>query len=168
MQTVRLVLTKSRQRLRVSKNIGSTRWKTNCFNWWIWWWAQNLNQIPSAIIDRIEILRDGASAVYGSDAIAGVVNIITRKDFDGMDISVTSGSTEVGGGDYTRANITGGVSNSKGNIYYTFQHYDRRPQYYNEIPMRPLVTMITSARSVIQVLRLLLVSLSIQDVLKRT
>ena len=96
--------------------------------------AQNLNQIPSAIIDRIEILRDGASAVYGSDAIAGVVNIITRKDFDGMDISVTSGSTEVGGGDYTRANITGGVSNSKGNIYYTFQHYDRRPQYYNEIP----------------------------------
>ena len=96
--------------------------------------AQNLNQIPSAIIDRIEILRDGASAVYGSDAIAGVVNIITRKDFDGMDISITSGSTEVGGGDYTRANITGGVSNSKGNIYYTFQHYDRRPQYYNEIP----------------------------------
>ena len=51
-----------------------------------------------------------------------------------MDISVTSGSTEVGGGDYTRANITGGVSNAKGNIYYTFQHYDRRPQYYNEIP----------------------------------
>ena len=96
--------------------------------------AQNLNQIPSAIIDRIEILRDGASAVYGSDAIAGVVNIITRKDFDGMDVSITSGSTEVGGGDYTRANVTGGVSNSKGNIYYTFQHYDRRPQYYNEIP----------------------------------
>tara|TARA_X000000368_G_scaffold341790_1_gene280239 strand:- start:1730 stop:4414 length:2685 start_codon:yes stop_codon:yes gene_type:complete len=96
--------------------------------------AQNLNQIPSAIIDRIEILRDGASAVYGSDAIAGVVNIITRKDFDGMDFSVTSGSTDVGGGDYTRANITGGVSNANGNIYYTFQHYDRRPQYYNEIP----------------------------------
>ena len=41
--------------------------------------AQNLNQIPTAIVDRIEILRDGASAIYGSDAIAGVVNIITRR-----------------------------------------------------------------------------------------
>ena len=94
--------------------------------------AQNLNQIPTAIIERIEILRDGASAVYGSDAIAGVINVITRKDFDGLDFSVTSGATEVGGGDYTRASLTSGVSNSKGNIFFTFQHYDRRPQYWNE------------------------------------
>ena len=94
--------------------------------------AQNLNQIPTAIVDRIEILRDGASAIYGSDAIAGVVNIITRRDFDGMEISVTAGRPDAGA-EYTRANITGGLSNSRGNIYYTLQHYDRRPQYYNQI-----------------------------------
>ena len=46
--------------------------------------AQNLNQIPTSIVERVEILRDGASAIYGSDAIAGVINIITRKDFDGV------------------------------------------------------------------------------------
>ena len=53
--------------------------------------AQNLNQIPTSIVERVEILRDGASAIYGSDAIAGVINIITRKDFDGMELSLTSG-----------------------------------------------------------------------------
>jgi iron complex outermembrane receptor protein len=46
----------------------------------------DLNVIPTAIVDRIEVLRDGASTVYGSDAIAGVVNIITKKDFEGLDI----------------------------------------------------------------------------------
>jgi outer membrane receptor protein involved in Fe transport len=94
--------------------------------------AQNLNQIPASIVERVEILRDGASAIYGSDAIAGVVNIITRKDFDGLNFSVTSGTPQ-DGADYTQANITGGVSNAKGNIFFTLQHYDRRPQYYRDI-----------------------------------
>ena len=44
----------------------------------------DLNNIPSAIIERIEVLKDGASSVYGSDAVAGVVNIITRKDYEGV------------------------------------------------------------------------------------
>ena len=49
------------------------------------------NTIPTAIIERIEILKDGASAVYGSDAIGGVVNIITRKDYEGVGLSYHSG-----------------------------------------------------------------------------
>jgi len=49
--------------------------------------SQDLNQIPLAAIERIEILSDGASAVYGSDAIGGVVNVITRKNFNGMQIT---------------------------------------------------------------------------------
>ena len=89
--------------------------------------AQNLNQIPTSIVERVEILRDGASAIYGSDAIAGVINIITRKDFDGMELSLTSGRP-IAGAEYVRANLTGGISNSRGNMYYTIQHYGRQPQ----------------------------------------
>ena len=46
--------------------------------------SANINMLPTAAIERVEILADGASAVYGSDAIGGVVNIITKKDFDGL------------------------------------------------------------------------------------
>jgi len=94
--------------------------------------AANLNQIPLAIVDRIDILRDGASAIYGSDAIGGVVNIITRKDFDGMELSITSGKPSTKGADYTAATITGGASNSKGNVFFTIQHYDQRPMYWRD------------------------------------
>ncbi len=61
--------------------------------------AVNVNSIPLAAIDRIEVLKDGASGVYGSDAIAGVVNFILTKDFQGIDLSLTSGRpTRSGGG----------------------------------------------------------------------
>jgi outer membrane receptor for ferrienterochelin and colicin len=49
--------------------------------------AADTSRIPMAIVERIEILREGASAVYGSDAVAGVINIITKKDFNGLSFS---------------------------------------------------------------------------------
>jgi iron complex outermembrane receptor protein len=52
----------------------------------------DLNTIPANVIERIEILQDGASAIYGSDAIGGVINIITRKTFDGMQVDAQAGS----------------------------------------------------------------------------
>jgi iron complex outermembrane receptor protein len=61
--------------------------------------SADLNTIPMAIIDRIEVLEDGASAIYGSDAIAGVVNIITRKKLDGAAVHVKAGSYGHGGDD---------------------------------------------------------------------
>ena len=94
--------------------------------------AADLNQIPLAIIERIDILRDGASAIYGSDAIGGVVNIITRKDFDGMQLAVTSGKPDTQGGEYIAATITGGASNSKGNVFFTVQHYGQKPMYWRD------------------------------------
>ena len=94
--------------------------------------AQNLNQIPLAMVERIEILRDGASAIYGSDAIAGVINVITRRDFDGLafDYQQTFPSD---GGDLTRAAATLGVSSAKGNLYFSVSALTGRPQYYRDL-----------------------------------
>jgi iron complex outermembrane recepter protein len=58
----------------------------------------DISSIPVALIDRVEILKDGASAIYGSDAIAGVVNFILRSDYQGAEIAATAGSPAHGGG----------------------------------------------------------------------
>jgi iron complex outermembrane receptor protein len=64
--------------------------------------AVDVNQIPFAAIERIEILKDGASAIYGTDAIGGVINYITRQDFRGIDVQGFSDITEQGGGNIYR------------------------------------------------------------------
>ncbi|MGQ9374333.1 TonB-dependent receptor [Acinetobacter tandoii] len=68
----------------------------------------NLNIIPLAMIERIEILRDGASAVYGADAIAGVINLITKKSYEGFSISGGFLQPEQSGGDKQDVQIFGG------------------------------------------------------------
>ena len=64
--------------------------------------ATDLNTIPTSIIDHIEVLQDGASAIYGSDAIAGVINIITKKAYEGIEISAYAGGYDEGDGDTTQ------------------------------------------------------------------
>lgn len=66
----------------------------------------NLANIPLAIVDRIEILSSGASAIYGSDAIAGVVNIILKKTTDGVQVNLKAGST-IKAGENGRLQLTG-------------------------------------------------------------
>lgn len=70
--------------------------------------TQDLSTIPMAAVERVEILSDGASAVYGSDAIGGVINIITRKDFNGLEIKLGMGSIEHEGGDREEGSIVFG------------------------------------------------------------
>ena len=53
--------------------------------------AADLNQIPAAMVERVEVLTGGASAVYGSDAVAGVVNFIMKKDFEGVQLDAQYG-----------------------------------------------------------------------------
>ncbi|MCH8219860.1 MAG: TonB-dependent receptor, partial [Proteobacteria bacterium] len=84
----------------------------------------NLNVIPIAAVERIEILRDGASAIYGADAIGGVVNIIMRKDYEGLQISAEMGRPTQPGGDENAYSIVGGITSGKGNITFTLDHSD--------------------------------------------
>src|SRR5258706_3690003 len=70
--------------------------------------AVDLNSIPLATVERVEILKDGASAIYGTDAIGGVVNFILRKDYQGVEISAATDITEDGGGNIHRGSISAG------------------------------------------------------------
>jgi len=67
--------------------------------------AVDLNAIPFAAIDRVEVLRDGASAIYGTDAIGGVINFITRRDYTGVQASMFVDITEAGGGNLYGSNL---------------------------------------------------------------
>jgi len=86
--------------------------------------SADLNTIPMSIVDRIEVLEDGASAVYGSDAIAGVVNIITRKKFNGAEANYYTG--EYGkGGRTTEASLTLGGSTDKFSSVFVASYYNQ-------------------------------------------
>jgi iron complex outermembrane receptor protein len=75
--------------------------------------AVDLNTIPASAVDRIEILKDGASSLYGSDAIAGVINIITKKKQDGLGFHVYGGDYSTGDGNTWSGNISLGGSTDK-------------------------------------------------------
>lgn len=94
----------------------------------------DVSQIPSAIVDHIEILKDGASSIYGSDAIAGVINIITRKGLDGGSASVYKGRYSEGDGDQISADLSWGFKADKGWFSGTLQYTDEDPVWASDRP----------------------------------
>ena len=78
--------------------------------------AVDINAIPVNMIERVEVLKEGAGAIYGSDAIAGVVNFITRKDYDGADVSVEYGQTDRNDGAHESVNVSWGAVSDKASI----------------------------------------------------
>lgn len=78
--------------------------------------GQDLNSIPLAAVERIEILSDGASAIYGSDAIGGVVNIITRKDYNGVEARFGLSRPSQDGGDTEEASLIFGAASDRGSL----------------------------------------------------
>lgn len=87
----------------------------------------DLNVIPLAMVERVEVLKDGASAIYGSDAIGGVVNVITRNDFKGTEATLYTGGTSHGDGYTYDASIVTGASSNKGNVVFSAGYSQQDP-----------------------------------------
>ena len=91
--------------------------------------AVDLNTIPVSIIERIEVLKDGASAVYGSDAISGVVNIITRKEFSGAELGAQAQSFEDGEGLIHAYNASFGNVLGKTSLFANISYVVQEPMF---------------------------------------
>lgn len=89
----------------------------------------DLASIPTAVVERIEVLTDGASAIYGSDAIAGVVNIITRKNFDGLEASGYVGQYGEGDGEVQQYSFLLGSTGERSSITLGVEYSKEEPVY---------------------------------------
>ena len=89
----------------------------------------DLNTIPISVVERIEVLKDGASAIYGSDAIAGVINVITRKNFDGAEANVFLGGYSKGDGFQQAYDFTVGANNDRWNAVLSVSFTDQKPVF---------------------------------------
>jgi iron complex outermembrane receptor protein len=87
----------------------------------------DISSIPLSMVERIDTLSGSASAVYGSDAIAGVVNIVLKKNVDSTDVSYRYGMTEAGGGQSQRFTLSSGWSSDKFNAVFGFEYLDQKP-----------------------------------------
>lgn len=88
---------------------------------------QNFNNIPAAAVERIEVLSGGASAIYGSDAVAGVINVVLRDNYEGNAISVRGLTTTRGGRDIVDLQWAGGTVGDAWSLTYAMQAYDAEP-----------------------------------------
>lgn len=91
----------------------------------------DLNNIPLALVDRVDVLTGGASSTYGADAVGGVVNFITRSDFSGMELAVSDQITQRGDGNYLRADLTLGANfdDGRGNAVISMGYQESDPIY---------------------------------------
>lgn len=91
--------------------------------------AVDINQIPYSAIERVDVLKDGASAIYGTDAIGGVINYITKKNYQGLNMTAFADITDEGGSEIFRTSILGGYGdiNEQGfNIFATLSYSDNK------------------------------------------
>ncbi|MBY5921148.1 TonB-dependent receptor plug domain-containing protein [Ferrimonas balearica] len=92
----------------------------------------DLNTIPVSIIERIEVLKDGASAVYGSDAVAGVINIITKTDFEGFQLDGQFGMSDKGDGETGELSALWGTNFDRGNLVLGASYVNRGEVYQDD------------------------------------
>jgi iron complex outermembrane recepter protein len=85
----------------------------------------DISGIPLSAVDRIDVLTDGASAIYGSDAVAGVVNIVLREDYEGAETTARYGTVTSGGSDEVQLGQTFGSTWKTGHVLATYEYYER-------------------------------------------
>ena len=116
----------------------------------------DINNIPISAVKRVDILKDGASATYGSDAVAGVVNIVLKDDFEGLEVSAKAGVTADGGGDEQNFSVLWGGSSDKSSHTFIMDYFQRDQlrrgdRWYsstaNQEALRPGVEGATDNRS---------------------
>ena len=90
--------------------------------------SPDLNLIPSAMVQRYEVLLDGASSVYGSDAVAGVTNVIMRKDYDGLETDIYYTTRDQGAGDTVSLNVAWGKNFDRGFFGVGVEYFDQEAQ----------------------------------------
>ncbi|HEY1142983.1 MAG TPA: TonB-dependent receptor [Sphingomicrobium sp.] len=96
--------------------------------------AADLNVLPNAILDRIEVLNTGASSVYGSDAVAGVVNIVTLSKFNGLSVEAQVSAPQIGAGTEQRYSVTAGTSGERFSILGSLEYYKRDRITQGDLP----------------------------------
>jgi iron complex outermembrane receptor protein len=116
----------------------------------------DINNIPLAAIKRVDILKDGASATYGSDAVAGVINIVLRDDVEGAEVSAKLGDTADGGGKEKNISLVWGNSTEKSSHTFALDYFEREEILYadrdysksaNQAALRPNDPFATDFRS---------------------
>jgi iron complex outermembrane receptor protein len=113
----------------------------------------DLNNIPAGAIERVEVLKDGASAIYGTDAIGGVINFITRTDYEGIDTAFYGSTTEQGGAGKQTVTLSAGVGNldeQRFNVFgvIDYQHLESlRSSQRDFIKDRPLAERLPALMS---------------------
>ncbi len=106
---------------RVLVMVNGKRWATSIAG------SADFTTIPVGVIERIDVLKDGASAIYGSDAIAGVINIITRSDYEGVEAKAYYGQTAEGDGDSQAFNVSMGTSSDRGSVFFDASYVKTDP-----------------------------------------
>ena len=94
----------------------------------------DLNNIPLALVERVDTLTGGAATTYGADAVSGVINFITRSDFSGVEVSASNQITEKGDGNYVRTDVTIGANfdDGRGNAVFSIGYQQADPVYQGD------------------------------------
>jgi iron complex outermembrane receptor protein len=111
----------------------------------------DLNTIPMVAVERVEVLKDGATAIYGADAIAGVMNIITFKRFDGLEVRGYLGSSSRGDGEAVKADLLWGNAGDWGSVMLSGNYTKTDPIYvedrsFSKVPLNGLSTSTERGR----------------------